>query len=108
MGKRYSRKRDNGDRQDVYERVTATIVEQLEKGVRPWCKPWAGGHVAGPRSSAGKLVRGTDTCGLARPGWWSSRRAPPGAALGDGAAARRRRGMLRLLGRLERQDTRAA
>ena len=48
MGKRYSRKRDNGDRQDVYERVTATIVEQLEKGVRPWCKPWAGGHVAGP------------------------------------------------------------
>lgn len=48
MGKRYSRMRDNGDRQDVYERVTATIIEQLEKGVRPWCKPWSGGHVAGP------------------------------------------------------------
>ena len=36
------------DRQDVYERITARIVADLEKGVRPWAQPWdsgAGGFV---------------------------------------------------------------
>lgn len=28
-------------RPDVYSRVTSRIVEQLEKGVRPWLKPWS-------------------------------------------------------------------
>lgn len=32
---------------DVYERVTATIIEELEKGVRPWLKPWNAEHAAG-------------------------------------------------------------
>lgn len=27
-------------RQDVYTRVTNRIIEELEKGVRPWLKPW--------------------------------------------------------------------
>lgn len=27
-------------RQDVYTRVTTRIIEELEKGVRPWLKPW--------------------------------------------------------------------
>jgi len=34
-------------RQDVYTRITAQIVEQLEKGVRPWVKPWNAEHAAG-------------------------------------------------------------
>jgi len=37
-------------RQDVYEKITAQIIAELEKGVRPWHKPWDAGHVAGPIS----------------------------------------------------------
>ncbi|MCB9957179.1 MAG: DUF1738 domain-containing protein [Rhodospirillaceae bacterium] len=32
---------------DVYDKVTATIVAELEKGVRPWFKPWSAEHAAG-------------------------------------------------------------
>jgi antirestriction protein ArdC len=34
-------------RQDVYERITDAIVSELEKGVRPWLKPWNAEHAAG-------------------------------------------------------------
>lgn len=34
-------------RSDVYERVTSKIVEELERGVRPWLKPWNAEHAAG-------------------------------------------------------------
>ena len=37
----------NTERQDIYTRITAQIVEQLEKGVRPWVKPWNAEHAAG-------------------------------------------------------------
>ncbi len=33
--------------QDVYTRITAQIVADLEKGVRPWVKPWNAEHAAG-------------------------------------------------------------
>lgn len=32
---------------DIYERVTAKIVSDLEKGARPWLKPWSAEHAAG-------------------------------------------------------------
>ena len=32
---------------DVYNRVTGKIIEDLEKGVRPWIKPWNTGHAGG-------------------------------------------------------------
>src|SRR5215471_13401735 len=35
------------ERKDVYSRITAQIVEQLEKGVRPWLRPWNAEHAAG-------------------------------------------------------------
>src|SRR5215831_7653032 len=35
------------ERKDVYSRITAQIVEQLEKGVRPWVRPWNAEHAAG-------------------------------------------------------------
>ena len=35
------------NRQDVYSRITSQIVAQLEKGVRPWAKPWNADHAAG-------------------------------------------------------------
>ena len=35
------------DRTDIYTRVTNAIVAELEKGVRPWLKPWNAEHAAG-------------------------------------------------------------
>ena len=32
------------ERHDVYERVTARILADLEKGVRPWVQPWESGE----------------------------------------------------------------
>jgi antirestriction protein ArdC len=29
-------------KQDIYSRITNHIVAELEKGVRPWMKPWSG------------------------------------------------------------------
>jgi antirestriction protein ArdC len=34
-------------RTDIYTRVTSHIVEELERGVRPWLKPWNAEHAAG-------------------------------------------------------------
>jgi len=45
-------------RADVYDRVTNAIVAELEKGVRPWHKPWNAEHAAGriTRPLRGNLV----------------------------------------------------
>ncbi|MGY3582605.1 antirestriction protein ArdC [Bradyrhizobium sp. USDA 4341] len=32
---------------DLYQKITNQIVAELEKGVRPWCKPWNAEHTAG-------------------------------------------------------------
>jgi antirestriction protein ArdC len=32
---------------DVYSRITAKIIADLEQGVRPWLKPWSAEHAAG-------------------------------------------------------------
>ena len=32
---------------DIYRKITDTIVSQLEKGVRPWQKPWDAAHTEG-------------------------------------------------------------
>jgi antirestriction protein ArdC len=34
-------------KQDVYEKITAKIIKDLEQGVRPWMKPWNAEHAAG-------------------------------------------------------------
>jgi antirestriction protein ArdC len=38
---------DTTERKDVYSRITEQIVEHLEKGVRPWIRPWNAEHAAG-------------------------------------------------------------
>lgn len=38
---------DTTARKDVYSRITAQIVGHLEKGVRPWVRPWNAEHAAG-------------------------------------------------------------
>jgi antirestriction protein ArdC len=35
------------NRTDIYTRVTSHIVEELERGTRPWLKPWNAEHAAG-------------------------------------------------------------
>lgn len=35
------------NRTDIYTRVTNQIVAELERGVRPWMKPWSVNHAAG-------------------------------------------------------------
>jgi antirestriction protein ArdC len=37
----------NTPRQDVYTRIADKIIADLEKGVRPWMKPWNAEHAAG-------------------------------------------------------------
>ena len=39
--------RKDTTRPDIYSRVTDQIVTELEKGVRPWIKPWNAEHAAG-------------------------------------------------------------
>jgi antirestriction protein ArdC len=38
---------EKSERQDVYTRITAQIIASLERGVRPWRKPWGGDNAAG-------------------------------------------------------------
>lgn len=58
-------------RQDIYQSVTDTIIQQLESGTVPWQKPWIGddtGFMTLPRNQAtGKLYRGVNILLL-----WSS------------------------------------
>lgn len=39
---------NTASRKDLYQHVTKKIVEDLERGVRPWMKPWNASNVAGP------------------------------------------------------------
>ena len=34
-------------RTDIYQKITDQIVSELEKGIRPWLKPWNVEHAAG-------------------------------------------------------------
>lgn len=41
------KKEGNQARTDIYERITGTIIADLDRGVRPWTKPWSGGNADG-------------------------------------------------------------
>ena len=51
-------------RTDVYSRVTARIIADLEQGVRPWQRPWNAEHTAGritrPLRANGQPYRGVN------------------------------------------------
>jgi antirestriction protein ArdC len=40
-------KQTTPSRRDVYQTVTDQIIAELERGVRPWMKPWSTEHMAG-------------------------------------------------------------
>ncbi|MBY0589132.1 ssDNA-binding domain-containing protein, partial [bacterium] len=75
-------------RSDIYTRVTSRIVEELEKGVRPWMKPWNAEHAAGritrPLRHNGQAYRGinviqlwmtAETVGYISPFWLTFQQA---------------------------------
>ena len=41
------KRKNEGERADVYTRITEKIVADLEKGVRPWMQPWRAGNAIG-------------------------------------------------------------
>ncbi len=87
------------DRSDVYTRVTDQIIAELEKGVRPWLKPWNAEHAAGritrPLRSSGEPYKGINVLmlwmsaqsqGFAAPVWMTFKQAKDlGAAVKKGA-----------------------
>jgi antirestriction protein ArdC len=75
-------------RGDVYSRVTAKIVADLEQGVRPWLKPWSAEHAAGritrplrangqPYNGVNVLMLWSEACvkGFSCPIWMTYRQA---------------------------------
>lgn len=60
--------KSNSMRPDVYTRITDTILAQLERGVRPWLKPWHAEHAAGritrPLRANGIPYRGINVLSL--------------------------------------------
>ena len=41
------KEQNDTNRRDVYERVTAKIIADLEQGIRTWLRPWNAEHAAG-------------------------------------------------------------
>jgi antirestriction protein ArdC len=66
-------------KQDIYARITNQIVSHLEKGVRPWVRPWnaenAAGRITRPLRHNGKPYSGINVLSL-----WSSAMAQNFAA----------------------------
>ena len=67
------------EKQDIYTRITNQIVSHLEKGVRPWVRPWnaehAAGRIARPLRHNGKPYSGINVLSL-----WASAMAQNFAA----------------------------
>ena len=67
------------EKQDIYTRITNEIVSHLERGVRPWVKPWNAEHAAGritrPVRHNGKPYSGINVLSL-----WTSAMAQNFAA----------------------------
>jgi antirestriction protein ArdC len=75
-------------RTDIYEKITDQIVSELEKGTRPWLKPWNAEHAAGritrPLRGNGVAYRGMNVLmlwsaamdkGFASPTWMTFKQA---------------------------------
>lgn len=83
--RRVRRDPDAAPRADVYERITRKIIEELEKGARPWMQPWgACGTPVRPLRHNGIPYRGINTVllwmeaserGYASPYWLTYKQA---------------------------------
>lgn len=67
-------------KQDVYTRITAQIIESLERGVKPWTQPWnaahAAGHVSRPLRHTGEPYSGINVLTLWASAMGANRSAP--------------------------------
>lgn len=100
-------------RADVYERVTARIIEQLEQGIRPWMQPWgANGSPVRPLRHNGVPYRGINTvllwmeasaCGYTSPYWMTYKQAQE---LGAQVRKEEKSTLVVYAGAVERTDTR--
>lgn len=83
-----NRSTETATRQDVYSRVTAKIIADLEQGVRTWMKPWSGANAEGrvtlPLRHNGEPYRGINilllwgealACGYTSNRWMTYRQA---------------------------------
>src|SRR6202051_1597070 len=68
------------EKQDIYTRITNQIVSHLEKGVRPWVRPWNAEHAAG-RITRPLRHNGTPYSGINVLSLWASAMAQNFAAL---------------------------
>lgn len=88
MSKTSKTTENSSPREDVYSRVTARIVADLEQGARPWLKPWSVTHTAGritrPLRANGQPYRGMNVLllwgeavanGYAAPIWMTYKQA---------------------------------
>ncbi|TPW25833.1 ArdC family protein [Pararhizobium mangrovi] len=75
-------------KQDIYSKITDHIIAELERGVRPWMKPWSGEHASGritrPLRANSEPYRGINvimlwseatTKGFAAPIWMTFKQA---------------------------------
>lgn len=75
-------------RQDLYARVTDAILADLDRGVRPWTRPWSAEHLAGrisrplrhnlaPYSGINVILLWSEACarGFTAPIWMTFRQA---------------------------------
>ena len=69
---------------DIAATITATILEKLEAGTKPWVQPWTGAPQCRPLRHCGTAYRGINTvmlwmaaraCGYASPYWMTYRQA---------------------------------
>jgi antirestriction protein ArdC len=53
-------RKDEGQRADIYTRITDKIIEDLTNGVRPWKKPWntanTNGRITRPLRHSGQPI----------------------------------------------------
>lgn len=81
-------RKNEGTSTDIYTRITERIVADLERGVRPWMKPWSAknlsGHVTRPRRFNGEPYSGMNVIllwseavarGFASPTWMTFKQA---------------------------------
>src|SRR5690606_24151355 len=100
---------------DIYTRVTNAIITELEKGVRPWLKPWNAEHAAGritrPLRANGQPYKGVNVLmlwmaaelqGLAAPIWMTYNQAKE---LGAGVKKGSKGSLVVYADRIKRSET---
>lgn len=55
----------NTEKKDIYSLITNQIVSHLEKGVRPWVRPWNAEHAAGRFAGSSTRAAGNWPTGAA-------------------------------------------